>query len=271
MTIHTALTIAGTDPTGGAGVQADLKTFQEREVFGMSVITSVLAQNTTGVKMVEHMSLELIESQLQAVITDIPPSAVKTGMIATPEMMELLTKYVKDLKVPYICDPVMIAKSGDPLMDEHSRKSLQKTLIPHATIVTPNIHEAEDLTGLTIKSISDMEKAAKMIVHEFGAKSVVIKGGFLLEHSTDVLYANNQVTHLHADRTETKHLHGTGCTFSAAIAAELAKGSSLESAVSIGKAYISDAIHHTLGLGKGNGPTNHWAYRLKGLPGHSLN
>ncbi|TSB46808.1 bifunctional hydroxymethylpyrimidine kinase/phosphomethylpyrimidine kinase [Alkalicoccobacillus porphyridii] len=266
MTIHTALTIAGTDPTGGAGIQADLKTFQEREVFGMSVITSVLAQNTTGVKKIEHMSLELIEAQLQAVITDISPSAVKTGMIATPAMMELLADYVKDLNVPYICDPVMIAKSGDPLMDEHSRQSMQRTLIPHATIVTPNIPEAQDLTGLTIQSIADMERAAKMIVTEFGAKAAVVKAGYLHEHSTDVLYANNQITHLHAQRTNTIHLHGTGCTFSAAITAELAKGYSLEQAVSTGKSFISDAISYTLELGKGNGPTNHWGYRLKGLP-----
>ena len=266
MPIHSALTIAGTDPTGGAGVQADLKTFQEREVFGMSVITSVLAQNTTGVQMINHMPLDLIKKQLESVLSDIPPSAVKTGMIATPEMMETLVEYLKHINVPYICDPVMIAKSGDPLMDAHSRQSLRQTLVPLATIVTPNIPEASDLTETNIETITDMERAAKLIVDELGAKAAVVKGGYRTDHSTDVLYTNHTITHLHADRTNTKHLHGTGCTFSAAITAELAKGYSVEEAVSTGKAFITDAISYTLGLGQGNGPTNHWAYRLKGLP-----
>ncbi|MDQ0205489.1 bifunctional hydroxymethylpyrimidine kinase/phosphomethylpyrimidine kinase [Alkalicoccobacillus murimartini] len=269
MSIHTALTIAGTDPTGGAGIQADLKTFQEREVFGMSVITTVLAQNTTGVQMINHMPLELIEKQLDSVITDIPPSAVKTGMIATPEMMEFLVDYLKNLQVPYICDPVMIAKSGDPLMDAQSRQSLRQTLVPLATIVTPNIPEASELTEMNIETIDDMERAAKMIVHELGAQAAVIKGGYRTDHSTDVLYANGIITRLHADRTNTKHLHGTGCTFSAAITAELAKGHSIESAVATGKAFITDSITHTLELGTGNGPTNHWGFRLKGLPGQT--
>ncbi|MBM0064264.1 bifunctional hydroxymethylpyrimidine kinase/phosphomethylpyrimidine kinase [Bacillus gibsonii] len=267
MAIHTALTIAGTDPTGGAGVQADLKTFQEREVFGMSVITSVLAQNTTGVQMINHMPLDLIQAQLDSVLTDIPPSAVKTGMIATPEMMEALVDRLQAIDVPYICDPVMIAKSGDPLMDEHSRKSLRETLVPLATIVTPNIPEASDLIEMKIETVADMEKAAKLIVNELGAKAAVIKGGYRTDHSTDVLFSNQTMTHLHADRTNTKHLHGTGCTFSAAITAELAKGKSIEEAVSIGKAFITDAISYTLNLGSGNGPTNHWGFRLKGLPG----
>src|SRR5690625_114464 len=162
--VKTALSIAGTDPTGGAGVQADLKTFQEREVFGMSVITSVVAQNTLGVQNVHHLPVSFIEEQLNSVFSDIVPNALKSGMIATPEMMEAVAKKVKNYEVPYVIDPVMVAKSGDLLMDEQSQKIIRDVLIPLATIVTPNLPEAEVLLDTEIKTVDAAEKAAKTIV-----------------------------------------------------------------------------------------------------------
>lgn len=265
--IVTALTIAGTDPTGGAGIQADLKTFQEREVYGMSVVTSVVAQNTLGVKAVEHLPIDFIDQQLQAVFTDIEPSAIKTGMVSTIEMMELIASYVKKHPdIPYIIDPVMVATSGDALMNEESRRVIRELLVPLATIVTPNVPEAEILVGFKISDLSDLEKAAQTIVEDLGAKAAVVKGGHLAGKAVDVLYADSNIHHLESDRFETKHTHGTGCTFSAAIAAELAKGKSIVEATTLAKDFITDAIQYPLNLGLGSGPTNHWGYRLKGLP-----
>src|SRR5690625_4491694 len=164
--VKTALTIAGTDPTGGAGVQADLKTFQEREVFGMSVITSVVAQNTLGVQNVHHLPVSFIDEQLESVFSDIVPDAIKSGMIATPEMMKTVAQRVKKYEVPYVIDPVMVAKSGDFLMDEESQKIIQDILIPLATVVTPNLPEAEVLLDMEIKTVDTSEKAAKTIVEQ---------------------------------------------------------------------------------------------------------
>ncbi|MFD2658070.1 bifunctional hydroxymethylpyrimidine kinase/phosphomethylpyrimidine kinase [Gracilibacillus thailandensis] len=265
--VASALTIAGTDPSGGAGIQADLKVFQEQEVYGMSVITSVVAQNTLGVQDVQHLSIDFIEKQLDAVLTDIPPQAMKTGMIATVDMMELIAKKLANTNIPYVIDPVMVAKSGDSLMDEKSRQVIRNTLIPHATVVTPNVPEAEILVGFEIHDNQDAEKAAKVIVNELGAKAAVVKGGHLEGAAVDVLYDGEDFYYLKADRFETKHTHGTGCTFSAAITAELAKGKQIKDAVVIGKDFITDAIQYPLELGNGHGPTNHWGYRLKSLPG----
>ncbi|UOQ84228.1 bifunctional hydroxymethylpyrimidine kinase/phosphomethylpyrimidine kinase [Gracilibacillus salinarum] len=264
--IASALTIAGTDPTGGAGIQADLKVFQEREVYGMSVITSVVAQNTEGVQDVQHLTVDFIEKQLDAVLTDIPPQAIKTGMIATVEMMELIAKKLKNSTIPYVIDPVMVAKSGHSLMDKTSREVIRQTLIPLATVVTPNVPEAEILVGFDIQTNDDAEKAAKLIVDELGAQAAIVKGGHLTGEAIDVLYDGNELYYFQSERFNTKHTHGTGCTFSAAITAELAKGKSVKDAVELGKAYITKAIEYPLELGKGNGPTNHWGYRLEGLP-----
>ncbi|WP_277678199.1 bifunctional hydroxymethylpyrimidine kinase/phosphomethylpyrimidine kinase [Gracilibacillus dipsosauri] len=264
--IVSAVTIAGTDPSGGAGIQADLKTFQEREVYGMSVITSVVAQNTMGVKAVEHLPIDFIEKQFDAVWEDITPHAVKTGMIATIEMMELIAKKLTNRKIPFVIDPVMIAKSGDPLMEEKSREVIRDILLPLATVVTPNVPEAEFLVGFSINSQKDTEKAAKVLVHQLGAKAAVVKGGHLDGDAKDVLYDGAQFDYFSTKRIDTPHTHGTGCTFSAAITAELAKGKSINEAVGLGKEFITEAIQHSLLLGKGNGPTNHWGYRLKGLP-----
>ncbi|WP_059102704.1 bifunctional hydroxymethylpyrimidine kinase/phosphomethylpyrimidine kinase [Shouchella shacheensis] len=267
-TIYRALTIAGTDPTGGAGIQADLKTFQEREVYGMSVVTSLVAQNTTGVQDIHHLPLDFIEAQFQSVITDIYPNAVKTGMIATPEMMSLLKEKISDLShTHYVCDPVMMAKNGDALLSEEVRAHLRHTLVPLASIVTPNIAEAEDLVEMTIDTRKDMQQAATRIVKELGAHSAVVKGGSLAGEAVDVFVDQaGAVLELDVPRTETRNNHGTGCTFSAAICAELAKGSELSDAVQTAKIFISDAIAYQLNLGHGHGPTNHWGHRLQGLP-----
>ncbi|MBM7542965.1 bifunctional hydroxymethylpyrimidine kinase/phosphomethylpyrimidine kinase [Amphibacillus cookii] len=265
--VKTALTIAGTDPTGGAGIQADLKTFQERQVFGMSVLTSAVAQNTLGVQAVENMPIAFIEQQLACVFNDIEPDAIKTGMISTIDMMELIATYLKKYpSIPYVMDPVMVATSGDALMETASQAVIRDLLLPLASIVTPNLPEAEILIGQKIEGLNEMERAARYIVNDLGASSVVIKGGHLEEKAVDVFYNGEKIEHLVEDRYPTKHTHGTGCTFAAAITAELAKGQEPYRAVSFAKQFITDAIRFPLGIGKGNGPTNHWAYRLKGLP-----
>lgn len=259
-----ALTIAGTDPTGGAGIQADLKTFQELQVYGMSVITSVLAQNTTGVQDVVHHSAAFIGRQLDSVTEDIPVHAFKTGMIASLDMMELLTRKIPEIKAPYVLDPVMIATSGDALIDPDARAFLRDRLLPLASIVTPNIPEAESLTGGTITTTADMEEAAVALVNLYGAGAALVKGGHLRGEAVDILYDGEKLYALSADRIETTNTHGTGCTLSAAITAYLAQGLPLYEAVRKAKDYITAAIRHSLPLGKGNGPTNHWAPRIGG-------
>ncbi|WP_430789007.1 bifunctional hydroxymethylpyrimidine kinase/phosphomethylpyrimidine kinase [Virgibacillus flavescens] len=264
--IPTALTIAGTDPTGGAGIQADLKSFQERGVYGMSVVTSVVAQNTLGVKTVEHLPIEMILDQIECVLRDILPDVLKTGMVATSGMMEVIADSIGGTSIPYVIDPVMVATSGDYLMDVNARKTMMERLIPLAAVVTPNIPEAEVLLSESIETIHDAEDAARRIVHELGAGAAVVKGGHFNDAATDILYDGSNLTKLPAERLNTKHTHGTGCTYSAVIAAELAKGLSVYDAVFTAKQFINDAIRYSLNLGKGNGPTNHWGHRLQGLP-----
>ncbi|WP_175074514.1 bifunctional hydroxymethylpyrimidine kinase/phosphomethylpyrimidine kinase [Terribacillus sp. AE2B 122] len=265
--IKSALTIAGTDPSGGAGIQADLKTFQERDVYGMSVVTSLVAQNTLGVQAVHHVPVEFLEQQLESIFSDITPAAVKTGMIASEEMMRCIAAVLSKTKGVYVMDPVMYAKSGHALMGEDSRDALKTHLVPLAALITPNIPEAEELTGIHIVDEKSIKAAGKIIVREYGAKAVLIKGGHMEGTSAaDWLYDGSSFTAYTAERIQTKHTHGTGCTYSAAITAELAKGRSLQEAVRIGKDFVTDAISYSLQLGKGNGPTNHWGYRLQGVP-----
>src|SRR5699024_4290732 len=264
--VPSVCTIAGTDPTGGAGIQADLKTFQEREAYGMSVVTSIVAQNTLGVQYIEHLPVDFIDAQLQSVFADITPDVVKTGMIAKGEMMELIGEHLKREQIPYVIDPVMIAKSGDALMDASSQDILRNELIPLATIVTPNIPEAEILLNTKIDTLDDMEYASKRIVTDLGAQAAIVKGGHSEEAPVDVLFDGKEIHYFDAKRIRTKHTHGTGCTFSACIAAELAKGENISAAVSIAKKYITSAIYYSLKIGRGNGPTNHWGMRLKEVP-----
>jgi len=257
-----SLTIAGTDPTGGAGIQADLKTFQELRSYGMSVITSVVAQNTTGVQAVHHVPLEVIEKQLDAVLLDMPVDAFKTGMIANMEMMKLIGKKMASLSAPYIMDPVMVATSGDPLVAEDARLYLREHLLPLTTLVTPNIPEAMSITGHQIESEADMQEAAAEIVHKYGSKAVLVKGGHLQGDAIDYLYDGNKMQRFYAKRIATENTHGTGCTLSAAITAYMSRGIPLQESVAKAKHYVTMAIQHSFALGQGNGPTNHWGISL---------
>lgn len=262
MTYRT-LTIAGSDSGGGAGIQADLKTFQELGTFGMSVITAITAQNTLGVHGVYPQSKEAIIAQLEAVLSDIGVDAVKTGMLFSSEIIEVVAQKLIEYKVEKIViDPVMVAKGGQSLLQEEAIEAVRKHLLPLATVITPNVPEAEVIIGEKgISSLQDMEEAAREI-HRLGAKNVVLKGGHLLgEESTDVLFDGTSFTYLPAQRIQTKHTHGTGCTFAAAIAAGLAKGQSVLEATQIAKEFITCAIQHSFAIGQGIGPTNHGAYR----------
>lgn len=259
--IYKALTIAGSDSGGGAGIQADLKTFQMLGVFGTSAITAVTAQNTLGVHGIYDIPLEGIEKQIDAIFTDIGVDAAKTGMLSQPEVIELVAAKVKQYGLQrLVVDPVMVAKGGANLLAVHAQEALRTKLLPLAAVVTPNIPEAEVIIGRSISSIEEMKDAAVRLVQEFGARAAIVKGGHHSGEPTDVLYDGERFELLTSIRYETKHTHGTGCTFSAAIAAELAKGLPLEKAVHTAKRFITLAIKHELGIGGGHGPTNHWAY-----------
>lgn len=258
-----ALTIAGTDPSGGAGIQADLKTFQELQSYGMSVITSVVAQNTTGVQMVRHLPLDFINQQLDSVLSDMPVHAVKTGMIAEAGMMEIIAKKIKRVDAPYVMDPVLVATSGDKLSDDGAYLTLRSLLLPLTTLVTPNIPEAEFLTGEKIDTAEDMKLAAEMIVKELGAGAALVKGGHLDGDAVDYLFDGSNMHSFSAPRIETQNTHGTGCTYSAAITAYLSKQTPLYEAVQLAKQFVTAAIRHSFDIGAGNGPTNHFAVRIK--------
>jgi len=261
--IPIALTIAGTDPTGGAGIQADLKTFQELKTYGMSVITSVVAQNTTGVQDVHHMPNSMIHEQLNSVLTDIMPHAFKTGMLANMSIMETVFESIRQLEVPYVMDPVMVASSGDPLISGDSRDYLSERLVPLTTLVTPNIKEAEVMTASTIKTTDDMQAAAKKIVHDLKAKAALVKGGHMEGEAVDFLYDGESMHSFTAERIDTTNTHGTGCTYSAAITAYLSQGDTLYEAVKKAKQFVTAAIRHAFPLGEGTGPTNHFAGRIE--------
>jgi hydroxymethylpyrimidine/phosphomethylpyrimidine kinase len=262
---YRALTIAGSDSGGGAGIQADLKTFQELGAYGMSVITALTAQNTLGVHGVYPQSKEAIVAQLDAVLSDIGVDAVKTGMLFSSEIIEAVAQKLKEYHVgKVVIDPVMVAKGGQSLLQEEAIEAVRNYLVPLATVITPNVPEAEVIIGEKgISSIADMEEAARKI-HRMGAQHVVLKGGHLdSEESTDVLFDGTKFTHLPVKRIQTKHTHGTGCTFAAAIAAGLAKGLTVLEATQVAKEFINCAIESSLAIGQGIGPTNHAAYRQK--------
>lgn len=257
-----ALSIAGTDPTGGAGIMADLKSFQARSVYGMAVVTSLVAQNTRGVQAVHHPPLSFLSEQLDSVLSDILPQAVKTGMLAQIETIELVAERLRGLAIPYVLDPVMVATSGDRLIDEEAIVSLKTRLLPLATIITPNLPEAEVLVGKSLDTAEDLIWAGRFIRQEFGVKNLVIKGGHLEGEATDYLFlADGSCHRLSAPRLATKHTHGTGCTYAAVITAELAKGRSIEAAVQTAKRFITRAIATAPELGQGNGPVNHTTYK----------
>jgi hydroxymethylpyrimidine/phosphomethylpyrimidine kinase len=260
MTKPVALTIAGSDPSGGAGLQADLKTFHQFGVYGMSVVTLVTIQNTVGVDSVDALDPDYVERQLQAVTWDIPPQAAKTGALGTAQIIGVVARWAAKETCPLVVDPVLISKHGVPLMGEEACRVLAKELLPQAALVTPNLPEAAALTGREVIGLDDMRRAARQIA-DLGAKAVLIKGGHLDagQDAVDLLYADGAEELFSSQRYDTRHTHGTGCTYSAAITAELAKGSELADAVKAAKRYISEAIATAPGLGSGSGPVNHHA------------
>jgi len=253
-----ALTIAGSDPSGGAGIQADLKTFCRFGVYGEAVITLLTVQNTRRVSRVEIMPPDLVLEQLRSVIEDIPPAAAKTGALGNQAMVDMLAEVAGGFQFPLVIDPVMISKHGAPLMDERAQTALQAKLLRHAMLVTPNLPEAAALTGLTVEDVEGMRRAARKL-HESAGCHVLVKGGHLRGDSIDVLYSGGEFHEFASPRIETRHTHGTGCTYSAAIAALLAKGLGLVDAVGQAKLFVTAAIRTNPGLGAGNGPVNHFA------------
>ncbi len=252
-----ALTVAGSDSGGGAGIEADLKTFAALGVHGACAITAVTAQNTVAVTGVQEIDTELIEKQIRAVADDIGVDAAKTGMLSSSGIISCVARYIGSHPVPLVVDPVMVSKSGAKLLRDDAIRNLQEELLPLATVVTPNIPEAEALTGVKITQVREVREAARVLVERFGPKACVVKGGHLTgERCVDVLYVNGSFEELESPRVATKNTHGTGCVFSAAIAAELAKGSGVIQSVRTAKAFVTNAIIHSLGLGRGAGPVD---------------
>lgn len=260
--IQKALTIAGSDCGGGAGIQADLKTFQELNVYGMSAITAVTAQNTRGVQGIYPLAPEAVIEQLTSIAVDIPPQAIKTGMLVNRDIISHVADFVRSHSWKrLVVDPVMIAKGGTSLLERESVNALINELIPLAFVVTPNIPEAEAITGHEILTDADRKKAAE-ILSQMGAEHVVIKGGHQSRsaEAADLLYDGKDFYEFRNARIHTPHTHGTGCTFSAVITAQLAKGHTVYDSVSMAKKFITAAIGHSLGIGSEHGPTNHWAF-----------
>ena len=258
-----AMTIAGSDSGGGAGIQADLKTFAALGVYGTSVLTAITAQNTIAVTGIHEVPLEMIGSQIDAVMADIGVDAVKTGMLSCGAIIEVVADKLAQYKVErLVVDPVMVAKSGDRLLREDALEALRTLLMPLAAVVTPNIPEAEVLTDMKIESRQDARKAARCIVG-MGPRAVVVKGGHLPGPPLDLLYDGTGFREYEAPRIETTSTHGTGCTFASAIAAGLARGMEVAEAVAMAKEYVTEAIKRAFPIGSGHGPLNHF-YRLWG-------
>lgn len=260
-TLKQVLTIAGSDSGGGAGIQADLKALSANGVFGMSAITAITAQNTEEVTDVFELPLSIVAAQIDAVFDDFDVAAVKTGMLSSASIVELVAKRLRAQQVErLVVDPVMVSKSGHALLKPDTMEALKTHLIPMAMIVTPNIHEAQELSGIDIRSLADARRAAKAI-HALGCTHVVIKGGHLpSERATDLLYDGRFFNVLKGEFIETPHTHGTGCTFASALAAHLARGRPVLDAVQAAKAYVTEAIRHGLAIGHGHGPTDHFYF-----------
>lgn len=260
------LTIAGSDSGGGAGIQADLKTFQELKTFGTSVLTAVTAQNTYGVQAVHALPEDFIVEQLQSIQTDFNVNALKTGMLFSASIIEAVSKQLENVQAPIIVDPVMIAKGGATLLQQEAVDAMITHLFPLATVLTPNIPEAETLTGMKIQTYDDVEQVAKKLL-AMGPEVIVMKGGhFAPEQQAaidHIFFKNGDKLTISAPRVQTKDTHGTGCTYSAALTAFLAKGLPMKEALIEAKRFIHAAISHGLGIGHGHGPTNHFAYNTK--------
>jgi hydroxymethylpyrimidine/phosphomethylpyrimidine kinase len=261
MTIAKALTIAGSDSGGGAGIQADLKTFAALGVYGSSAITAITAQNTLGVFGVQEIAVELVAAQIDAVVDDIGADAVKTGMLSSAAIVEIVAERLRFHRLAkLVVDPVMFAKSGDRLLRADAVAALKTALLPLALVVTPNLPEAEAIVGRALATEADLRDAAREIA-ALGARNVVIKGGHRAGDADDLLFDGRDFQLLHARRIDTPHTHGTGCTFSAAIAAGLAKGLGVVEAVNLAKEYLTGAIARAYSIGGGHSPVHHF-YRL---------
>ena len=262
--MKTALSIAGSDSSGGAGIQADLKTMTVNGVFAMTAITALTAQNTTGVQAIQETTPEFLAQQLDAVFTDIRPDAVKIGMVSSPELIRTIAERLRFYHAQNIVvDPVMVATSGARLIRPEAVDTLTKELLPLALVVTPNIPEAQLLSGQSIETRAEMETAARAIGETYGC-AVLLKGGHSVQDANDLLYADGNFRWFEGARIQNPNTHGTGCTLSSAIAANLAKGFSLPESVERAKAYISGALSAMLDLGQGSGPMNH-AWTLQGF------
>lgn len=260
--MNTSLTIAGTDPSGGAGIQADIKTMTVHNVYATSVITSLVSQNTTGVFEILDVPISFIQSQMRAVFEDIVPESVKIGMVSNKEVIVALATQLKKYEAKNIVvDPVMVATSGDKLLKEDAIQALKQELLPLASIITPNLKEAEVLCGFTIKTKEDMEKAAQ-VISNFCKGWILIKGGHSKENADDLLYKEGELFWFCSPKIDNPNTHGTGCTLSSAIASNLAKGLGVKESVQKSKEFLTGVIAAQLNLGKGRGPLNH-CYLLK--------
>ncbi len=258
--IPVALTIAGSDPSGGAGIQADLKTFHQFGVYGEAVLTLITVQNTRSVSRVHTLDPHLVRQQIEAVLEDIPPAAVKTGALGSEEMINMMAM----LDLPnLVVDPVMISKHGTPLMTEEARHALAVRILPRARLVTPNLAEASAIAGMEIDGPDTMREAARRIA-SLGPAAVLVKGGHLVGDAVDLLYIDGAFLEFTAPRIDTRHTHGTGCAYSAAITALLARGETVRNAVAMAKSWITAAIRSNPGLGAGSGPVNHFARVVSG-------
>jgi hydroxymethylpyrimidine/phosphomethylpyrimidine kinase len=253
--VKIALSVAGSDPSGGAGIQSDLKTFSRLHVYGMAVIAALTAQNTLGVSGLAEIEPDFLEKQLDAVLTDITPDAAKTGMLLTASAVEIVAQKIYQYRIRnVVVDPVMVSTSGAALLAPDAVNTVRRALLPLAFLVTPNLDEARTLTGKPIDNIEDMEEAALQI-HGMGASNVLIKGGHAQSHEiTDLFFDGNDFAHLRSTRIEARNTHGTGCVLSAAIAAHLALGRPTLEAVRLGKEFVTEAIQNGLAIGSGTGP-----------------
>ncbi len=257
--VPVALTIAGSDSSGGAGIQADIKTFTAFKVYGASAITAITSQNTLGIESITELPEDIVQSQIEVVVRDIGCDSVKIGMLLSPSLVKAVAKKLKEFSLERIVvDPVMFSKNGCNLLRKEAVPVFENTIIPLATLLTPNIVEAEIFSGMKIKNLEDMKKAAEKI-KTLGCKNVLIKGGHLEgRFAIDVLFDGYSFKEFVEEKIETKNTHGTGCTYSSAICAGLAKGWSLVEAINTAKHYITGAIRNSLDLGKGQGPLNHF-------------